>query len=113
MAKPVVGVNDVGARSRNPDVAIDSDEVFAVYALSALQIGDTLVLRLQGTEAVDVETVAIGDGASRVAGSDKDRALLGKKARGVAPNGAEALHGKPRTLEPDIGKLLGNLRGNR
>ncbi len=53
--------------------------------------------------------VGIVNGALAVGSGDEAGTLVGQEARGVAADGAEALHGDPGALELHAGELLRDL----
>ncbi len=103
----VVLADHVGARGRDPDVAVDADHRVALERLGACRSRSTLPpARLSVDERFDVD--ARRDRAMRAAsvgGGDQHRAPLGEEARRVMADGAEALHRDPRALQSQRPRL--------
>ena len=105
----VVLADHVGARGRNPDVALDPDHRIASEFLAARVIAHGPAGLLDADQLGYVKTLAIDDGARAVGGRDQHRAARGEKPRRMLAHRAKALDRHPGPFEPQIDVLHGDL----
>ena len=109
----ILGGNDVGPRSGHQDIAVRGNDRFAVAAVCASQVGDTLAAVFQSQQRGKVQTIRVHDRPARIRDCDQLGTPFGEAQRRMFADRAKALNGDPCALQLQVAERLRDFAGGR